>query len=304
MLYQICSQLRASSPSTTCITRIPFTPGVGYPDYDYQEVATLQSSSAQITRAINPSLHLVAFSRSCYIDVVDWHTQECVSISTQSDDLDELWNGIVGVRFCGRHVLCIKTRSVELYALPPLPLSSSASTAPRPATSRTFPNTTFRGVSISHPHPSPSPSWTASFLAYDVLRGLFHYRVALPDPSAPRLAVSLAGVHAMTSLVRSPSVSALAAEIAGRNTGRGFVSACCLGPEGKRGMWIERTRGSTKRSVMVFSATADEGEAEIDGRAVYEIGSYDLRDDLTHCAFSEVTGRIVLGTRSGHIQVL
>ncbi|EPQ56745.1 hypothetical protein GLOTRDRAFT_121088 [Gloeophyllum trabeum ATCC 11539] len=308
----IVATTRTEGPSTTCIFRIPFTPGDGYPDYDYEEVATIYSSSAQIVRAINPGLHLVAFSHSCYIDVIDWRTQECCSISVRSEDLDELWNGIVGVRFCDAHILCIKTRSVELYPLPPLPISSSAP-APRvpPTTSRAFPNTTFRGVSISRP--SPSSPHSISFLAYDVLRGLFHYTISLPSPSpspspAGELAVRLAGVHALTSLARSPSVSALAAEISGRNTGRGFVSACALGPEGRRGVWIERTRGSTRRSVVVFSATTPlgcEGEGgEIDGRPVYEVGSYDLRDDLTHCAFSEVTGRIALGTRSGHIQVL
>ncbi|KZT21191.1 hypothetical protein NEOLEDRAFT_1181949 [Neolentinus lepideus HHB14362 ss-1] len=296
-----------SSPSTTSIIRIPFSSDVGYPDYNYQEIATILSSSAQITRAINPDLHLIAFSRSCYIDVMDWRTQECFSMSTQSEDLDELWNGIVGVRFCEAYILCVKTRSVELYPLPPLPISSASSTsAPRirPVTSRAFPNTTFRGVSISHPqlrHDGSFPSWMVSFLAYDVLRGLFHYQVTieLPESGLPLLTVTLAGVHAMTSLVRSPSISALAAEISGRNTGRGFVSACCLGPEGKRGVWIERTRGSTKRSVMVFSATTPLGApirettlweneldpegrfmvdgAEIDGRPVFEIGSYDLR---------------------------
>jgi hypothetical protein len=33
----------------------------------------------------------------------------------------------------------------------------------------------------------------------------------------------------------------------------GFVSTCCLGPEGRRGIWIERTRSSTTRTIMAFS---------------------------------------------------
>ena len=94
-------------------------------------------------------------------------------------------------------------------------------------------------------------------------------------------------------------------------------------------MWIERTRGSVKRSVVVFSASDDrhegggtdlDGEDKIDGRVVYESNSYDLRgkpadvlfngadpdltEDLTHCVFCEASGLIVLGTRLGEVQVL
>jgi len=99
---------------------------------------------------------------------------------------------------------------------------------------------------------------------------------------------------------------------------RGFISSCCIGEQGKRGMWIERGRGSTKRGILVFEVgrqdemnrdppeeTMESGvykdrepgetvgmrpeenkltnrmpsvhTATIDGKIVYEIGSYDLR---------------------------
>jgi hypothetical protein len=95
----------------------------------------------------------------------------------------------------------------------------------------------------------------------------------------------------------------------------GFVSACCLGKQGKRGMWIERRRGSMTRAVIVFktdgeivvkqlmagSADGEDDEVQtsgnlqpeggltdtsagiyatsIDGRVIREVGSYDLRGE-------------------------
>jgi len=198
-------------------------------------------------------------------------------------------------------------------------------------------HTPFREVSISSIHPSSasSPSPTISFLAHDALHGLFHYHVHLPT-----LNVKFIGAY---SLSQSSSQS----HPPSAGSTRGFVSACCLGKQGKRGMWIERGRGSTRRGVIVFEsgqegrdmevvnngqqqvttkfdghndqeveeagnrpASTDCGSDEpptatIDGRVVYEVGSYDLRvEDLTHCTFSEVSGRIALGNRSGSVMIL
>jgi hypothetical protein len=100
---------------------------------------------------------------------------------------------------------------------------------------------------------------------------------------------------------------------------RSFVSSCCLGEQGKRGLWIERGRESTKRGIFVFEVGRQDAEMNrdrpektmelgvyedrelggmvsmrpeenkltngksstypttIDGKIVYEIGSYDLR---------------------------
>lgn len=202
----------------------------------------------------------------------------------------------------------MKTRSIELYPLPATlsvvlaidtqscPAPTLGADATRLASSGcvyTFPSTTFRGLSLSAPQPSGAADTTIfSLLAYDILKGLFHYRIVLrpmeADPTAPLfLNIQLVGSHSMAygaqeAGLRSSTVHA-----------RGFVSACCLGPEGKRGMWIERTRGSVKRSVIVFSASDDgrEGgevnfnaEGKIDGRVVYESNSYDLRGKPTNVA--------------------
>jgi hypothetical protein len=78
---------------------------------------------------------------------------------------------------------------------------------------------------------------------------------------------------------------------------RGFVSACALGAQGKRGIWIERQRTNMGRFVYGF-VTADHraptaagpgnagvaGQtlpcAEIDGKCLYEVrNSYDLRGE-------------------------
>ncbi|KAF8799248.1 hypothetical protein BYT27DRAFT_7202411 [Phlegmacium glaucopus] len=97
---------------------------------------------------------------------------------------------------------------------------------------------------------------------------------------------------------------------------RGFVSAHAMGPQGRRAIWIERKRSSVKREVQVWSqepsSTGDLDSAsdgvsipsEIERRVVYSVNSCDLREDVTYCTFSELTGKIVLGNRSGDVSIL
>ncbi|KDQ50750.1 hypothetical protein JAAARDRAFT_41839 [Jaapia argillacea MUCL 33604] len=348
----------AERPSRTCILRIPLLGSSSW--MEAEQVALITKDSAPVIHALDPHLRLAAFSRECFIDLINWDTKESVAISTQIEDLDQLWNGIIAVKFCKAHILCFKTRSVELHPIPVSGATTSNSTEQNNFQSRstniaTFPHTTFRGVSVSSILPSVTPppegtDYRLSFLAYDVLKGLFHYAIDLhfpPGPSSsqislglevehlPTLTVTLLSVHNMVTATPShslfPSVgqrssAAKRPEAPGRS-GRAFVGACCIGAEGKRGVWIERTRGSTKRNVVVFSTDQDPEDIQLDpdnapsssypeldfglrtdkvihGHSVYEVSSYDLREDLTQCVFSEVTGRIVLGTRSGHIHVL
>lgn len=165
-------------------------------------------------------------------------------------------------------------------------------------------------------------STTFHVLAYDILKGLFQYRVTVVrtyDALAPALSVELIGAHSMAygTQEEGSRTSAVGA--------RGFVTACCLGPQGKRGMWVERTRGSVKRSVVAFSTQeitdGSAASSKMNGRVIYESTSYDLRgtagywpyglkanfvrlDDLTHCALCESSGAIMLGTRVGGVQIL
>lgn len=109
---------------------------------------------------------------------------------------------------------------------------------------------------------------------------------------------------------------------------RGFLSTHSLGLQGKRAVWVERKRSSTVREVQVWSREKllvdSDGPVEIERKVVYSLESYDLRgkcfssqifdmgtpadllypDDITHCAFSELNGRIFLGYRSGDISFL
>ena len=115
-----------------------------------------------------------------------------------------------------------------------------------------------------------------SFLAYDILRGLYHYRVSiqLPPPDGPdvlaaesappQMTVRLLAIHRLAQLY---SLGGSGASEAPRGRSgftpgsRGFVSACVLGRTGRRGVWIERRRGSMRRSVIAFSE-ADDVEEE------------------------------------------
>ena len=168
-----------------------------------------------------------------------------------------------------------------------------------------FPSTTFRGVSFSRPiHEMLSQSdhrpdsdysdstidrVSLSFLGYDVLRGLFHYRVAVDIPVAsdshiqhktqPPLEVDvrILAAHNMAIPV-APGTSG--AEVASSRSGfsrgsRGFVSACAIGPMGRRGVWVERRRGAIRRIVYGFTAphsppgavaSAEHGGSKLDER--------------------------------------
>ncbi|KAI0357986.1 hypothetical protein OH77DRAFT_1421245 [Trametes cingulata] len=301
-----------------------------------------------------------------------------------------------------------------LSSSPTHPSSSSTTISSRPQQthmcavvhSHYHPSATFRGASFARPvvhRPSPHlgaasrehepTKVSTSFLAFDVLRGLFHYSVEVilpPSISPPDSPVSDAYTHpappppidvhiqllsthnmalpvplppatfadAAPPLHPTPTSAPALAEHAGAGTGagtgtfprsgfghgtRGFVSACALGPAGRRGVWVERRRGAVRRVVYGFDAVgrigvgdedadeslreevegsdAEEIETEpmgvdvmngglsgragaIEGKEVYEVNSYDLRDDITHIAFAEATGLIAVGTRKGEIRVL
>ncbi|TBU30556.1 hypothetical protein BD311DRAFT_218633 [Dichomitus squalens] len=338
-----------------------------------------------------------------------------------SEEEEELWNGVVEATFLTpRHILVLKAHSLEVCTLldspqvrmnQDLPNADTGPSARLPPAaqlsavvhSHFFPSTTFRGVSFSKPivcrpsvlDPPDEPTRVSlSFLAYDVLRGLFHCSVLviIPSPGSPSLRnlrdyvasppidvqVRLLAAHNMAIPV-APSTEASPVSRSGFSHGtRGFVSACALGPAGRRGVWVERRRGAVRRVVYGFSSVIAAGEDDsddesdgssvhsdgvefegprpphkkdiggkkrkgtkgkkkakegfqpgtpisvhnseldtesghgwltqapraIDGKEVYDVNSYDLRDDITHIAFSETTGLIALGTRKGDIRML
>lgn len=261
-------------------------------------------------------------------------------MTSETED-EELWSSIIGVSLLtSHHVLCVNTRSVEVYTLDFVedlqrPLSRGTEHNPlylynigqRPAVTyeHSIPGVTLRGVSFSQPETTRDADTqrvAASLMAYDVLRGLFHFSVVLTLPPAPwrgapvplDVACTVRGAHHMAQLVPlADLVDGRAPPRSGYTPGsRGFISACALGARGRRGVWIERKRNNMGRTVFGFAAAdarappgREDAEPEIAPRCIYEVrNSVDLRDDLTHCAFSEVTGKIVLGTRRGQVLLL
>ncbi|KAH9933402.1 uncharacterized protein B0H18DRAFT_644146 [Fomitopsis serialis] len=325
-------------------------------------------------RAIHPASNFAFFSYSDTLVLLQWDYGKVWQLQTIDPVNDEdFWTGVIAAKFISpRHILCFKTHDVELLALPntfsPNTGLSSGSTSgtnvshglvPIRAFSHFFPGLTFRGVSVSDPEVSLSgiraeTRVRVSFLAYDILRGLFHFRVSvllppladtsgdMPDIPPPHMAVRLLAVHRLAQLYTTSGdgVANVPRSRSGFTPGsRGFVSACFMGRTGKRGVWIERRRGSMRRSVIAFSTALDaldeddfldnevhaapagegsrldseleqqdwtlQGEARtIDGRVIYEVNSYDLRDDITHCAFAEAMGTVVLGNRKGDLNLL
>ncbi|EIN09449.1 hypothetical protein PUNSTDRAFT_51726 [Punctularia strigosozonata HHB-11173 SS5] len=327
--------------STTCILRLRLPIHID-DDLKIEFVAKMSSSYPHFVCAISPLLSCVALSRGSFLTVADFSNQDIKStvIITEDDELDALWNGIIGARFCGPYILCMKTRSVELY---PLPVVENEHEEPSfgphafKAMKHVFSgHITFRDVTFSSPTIARSatfdstPDLAISMLASDPIRGLFNFRIRFKAAAAlgtpPTFDVTLVEARHMATLDLGSTRMRIAP-----GSSRGFVSACCLGPQAKRGVWIERHRGSTRRDVSVFDVNChesgqhledmdtqerydtddDDDDANsffkvpnIDGSVVFEMDSYDLRADLTHCAFCEVTGRIVLGTRAGKIMVL
>ncbi|KAF9461478.1 hypothetical protein BDZ94DRAFT_1263433 [Collybia nuda] len=320
-------------------------------------------AGSSVVRAIDPGLQLVVFSTSDVVEVVKWRDDpEALRfrVSLQTDDLEEMWNGIIAVRLVDPYILIFKTRSVELCPLSPTDTEGNNSNALHLV--HRFPSTTFRDISCSdflHPLESGSDdmkSLRLCFLAHDVLQGVFQYLIHIHFPMASHLApahltsldVECIGVYPMANNINigairplrgntglaspimvparyespapsplptptpTPSRHNLSVQGAGHGmlnpSARGFVSAVALGPQGKRAVWVERKRSNTKREVLVWGMDRGFDDDYIvdqnlmmDGKVVYVVGSYDLREDLTHCAISEVSGLVILGNRTGDL---
>lgn len=192
---------------------------------------------------------------------------------------------------------------MELYPIPDIFLFEGHRRIPPSFVLRNnVPRLTFRMARLSSAYSSHQPSVSlnptiVSLLAYDLKNGLYFYHIHIPSPESAIAETALHVVLAATCSLSPANPQP--------GTSRGFVSAMCLGPQGKRGMWAERDRGSTKRNVMVFNSSCisatqashreidADGEMQdglvvanvegvsivptMDGRSVYEVVSYDLR---------------------------
>ncbi|KAJ4470181.1 hypothetical protein J3R30DRAFT_1235011 [Lentinula aciculospora] len=119
-----------------------------------------------------------------------------------------------------------------------------------------------------------------------------------------------------------------------------FVTTYAMGPQGMRAVWIERKRGSTWKQIVSCRLTTPPLSSDfhgvisdldvkrqdpdvptkedltchhdelglipqaLDGQIIYSIQTYDLREDIIYCALGEVSGKIILGNRSGDVFVL
>ncbi|KAH0582474.1 hypothetical protein H2248_010418 [Termitomyces sp. 'cryptogamus'] len=182
-----------------------------------------------------------------------------------------------------------------------------------------------------------------SFCGYDFLRGIFRFEARIfpsqvsnsRSEHGPFLDLNCVGIYPISDVIDKNHLQLLAtrdlpstlhaSDASSSNTNstpnispkvrsnmdhisvgansRGFVSAMSLGPQGKRAVWVERRRSSTIREVFVWQKGVED-EVVIPRQAVYRVESYDLKDDLTHCAIGEVSGTIVLGNRAGEIFIL
>lgn len=125
---------------------------------------------------------------------------------------------------------------------------------------------------------------STTLLAYDVLRGLYHFSIkaTLHSPGAAStsnwassvydtqnnsvldpldMTVSLLAAHHMAQLVSRMPGDDVPPRGGYTRGSRGFISTCALGAQGKRGIWIERQRNSIGRSVFGFSTK----DYELDG---------------------------------------
>ncbi|TFY72457.1 hypothetical protein EVG20_g544 [Dentipellis fragilis] len=374
------TQNRSIPGSATVLMRIPLKTGTApeclaadsdiptLRETEFNDVDTLFGADAQIVRAIDPVQQLIAFSRSMYIDVVHWPSNTGITIDTHMEDLEQLWNGIIGLHDTAFPRLVILLRAI--VAWPTMSLWETTNPPRNPLGGHPPTRQLSREIHVPwHDIPrrvhliadmpciasrrGPAPMCSLSFVAHDILRGVFHYHTQIDSPSAggtsspppPLLRVKLAGAHDMSTGIP------------------GFISAAALGPQGCRGVWIERTKNVTARRVCVFSAYPSQSDpagsgavpvetkrplAEVPGRhispdeegeggigpaqaagiiggtptvtpiviharTVYEPMSDVacgaaalpiLAEDLTMVAFSEVSGRIVMGTRTGKVQVI
>lgn len=169
---------------------------------------------------------------------------------------------LLGLRLVGDYVLFFRSMWIELLPIPSFPdangqpASENCENGPNPCRFHLkYPDGPFTGASLSEPQPNPESlhdSCVVYILAQSTLTGFFYFRTTIYNSnyvsSGPgaRMDVDLVGVHEL----RKPQV--------GRRDKLGPCLALrsWLGPEGKRGIWIERP--ITKLMNFVVAVSFDE----------------------------------------------
>ncbi|KAI0653138.1 hypothetical protein C8Q70DRAFT_928418, partial [Cubamyces menziesii] len=267
---------------------------------------------------VDPSQSLLLLSLPSSFHLLNWSTRQRIVVHMTSEEEEELWNGVVGATFLtSRHILVLKAHSIEVCTLLDL---DDARQEEAPAGRRDgnvtnyithlthpserymraivhshyLPSTTLRGASFARStsrsaihhsnaawHHSEPTKVSTSFLAFDVLRGLFQFSVSVTLPptyaelqtsrepevlipldvhidllSSHNMAVPISNylVH-KNGTSTSSAVVGTASQRGVIDGTRGFVSSCALGLTGRRGVWVERRRGAVRRVVYGFQAT-------------------------------------------------
>ena len=156
----------------------------------------------------------------------------------------------------GNYIISFRPWWIELLFVPPFPnadeqLVSAKDPTPHPFHLK-YQGVVFEGASLSEPQPnleSLDNSRVIYILAHQATVGFFYFRVTIynPDyaPSGPRarIGVDLIGVYELVkSHVGITGIS-----------GPCVASGSWLGPEGKRGVWIERSFDQLEGFVVAVS---------------------------------------------------
>ena len=157
----------------------------------------------------------------------------------------------------GDYILCFRPLCVQLLSIPPFPEDSERPTSEHDPTSHPFRFThawvAFTGASLSEPLPNLEyldNSRIIYILAYQMTVGFFYLRVTIYNPdcaaSAPRarMDVELIGVYQLGE----PRVG-----IRGMSGVARVASGSWLGPEGKRGIWVECSETQRKKFIVAVS---------------------------------------------------
>lgn len=170
---------------------------------------------------------------------------------------------LLGLRLVGDYVLIFRSRWIELLPVPLFPdadeQSASESDENGPDLHRfylKYQDDRFTGASLSEPQPnpeSPDDSRVVYVLVQSTMAGFFYFRVTIHNPDyvpsglRARMDIDLIGACEL----RKPQVRC-----------REKLGACLalrswLGPEGKRGIWIERPLSKLMNSVVAVSFDQD-----------------------------------------------
>ncbi|KAL4065746.1 hypothetical protein V8B97DRAFT_1875024 [Scleroderma yunnanense] len=300
----------------------------------FERVTDTDLGTQYLLRSIDPESNLLLmYEFASSIVVLNWKTGKQGNVPIHMEDPGEAW--IIALRLCGPFILSFTAHSIKAYPLPCVGRSPHH----LPVLKHTSTGLVQDQMTLSDVHQTSRNSeeaYTIYVLAHDLHSGISYYKVTITlplndDAQPSSLSVDVMGKYKITAIdsfyrpqedSTDPTFSSLTPAVR-----TGFVSQLSLGSTGMRGAWVEWERGSMSRRVVAFTLNpnrlAEESPVEeskphrdctgsarpsmtapyLKGKCIWE---YDTpsRDDMPLCAVSESTGRIVIGSGSGYVQLL